>query len=107
RLIGLGDQPGLDGLKEALKLRLYAYVNEQSIVDETDSSFVFQMNQCRVQNSRKRKGLDDYPCKSAGMVEYPRFATAIDKRIKTECIGCPPDPHPEEWFCAWKFTLEE
>ena len=107
RLIGLGDQPGLDGLKEALKLRLYAFINEQSIVDETDTSFVFQMNHCRVQDARKRKGLNDYPCKSAGMVEYPRFAAAIDKRIKTRCIGCPPDAHPEEWFCAWEFTLEE
>ena len=56
---------------------------------------------------RQRKGLADYPCKSAGMVEYPFFARAIDPRIRTECVGCPPDPHPQGWFCAWKFTLEE
>ena len=55
----------------------------------------------------QRKGLADYPCKSAGMVEYPFFARAIDPRITTECVGCPPDPHPQGWFCAWKFTLEE
>lgn len=107
RMIGLNDTSGLDGLKEALKLRLYAYINEQSIIEETESSFIFQMNDCRVQSIRKRKGLDDYPCKSAGMVEYPRFASAIDSRIKTECIGCPPDAHPDNWFCAWKFILEE
>jgi len=104
--LDLGDTPGLDGLKKALGFRLYATINEQSIVEETDSSFVFQMNNCRVQAARKRKGLADYPCKSAGMVEYSYFARAIDARIVTECIGCPPDVHPDEWYCSWKFTLQ-
>ena len=107
RLLNLPDQAGLDGLKQALSLRLYATINTQSISEETDTSFVFQMNQCRVQAARKRKGLDDYPCKSGGMAEYPRFAETIDDRIQTECIGCPPDKHPEEWFCAWRFSLQK
>ncbi|MCD4774238.1 MAG: DUF6125 family protein [Bacteroidales bacterium] len=46
-------------------------------------------------------------CKSGGLVEYTSFAEAIDPRIKTECIGCPPDAHPDEWFCAWRFFVEE
>jgi len=102
----LDRQPGLEGLKQALGLRLYAVINVQSIVEETEDSFVFQMNECRVQAARKRKGLEDYPCKSAGLVEYAYFARTIDPRIKTECIGCPPDDHPEEWFCAWRFTTK-
>lgn len=81
-------------------------INTQSIVEETDTGFVFQMNECRVQVARKRKNLDDYPCKSAGLVEYEYFATAIDPRIKTRCVGCPPDAHPDEWFCAWQFSME-
>ena len=97
----------LDGLKKALSYRMYAFINVQSIAEETENSFVFRMNDCRVQAARKRKGLDDYPCKSGGMSEYPTFARTIDPRIRTECIGCPPDPHPDEWFCAWRFTLEE
>jgi len=106
RFLNLPTNPGLDGLKLALQFRLYATINSQSIVDETNDSIVFQMNECRVQAARKRKGLDDYPCKSAGMIEYPSFAESIDPRIKTECVGCPPDEHPPEWFCAWRFTLE-
>jgi hypothetical protein len=101
----LDTKPGLDGLKRALGFRLYGTINEQSITEEKENSFVFQMNNCRVQSARKRKGLDDYPCKSAGLVEYTYFARAIDGRIQTECIGCPPDAHPEEWYCAWKFSL--
>ncbi|WP_136807783.1 DUF6125 family protein [Desulfosediminicola flagellatus] len=101
----LGQQPGLAGLKRALGFRVYANINTQSIVEETPESFVFQMNDCRVQSARKRKGLADYPCKSAGLVEYTYFARAIDTRITTECIGCPPDKHPDDWYCAWRFSI--
>ncbi len=107
KFLKLDDQCGLEGLKKALSFRMYSFINEQSVVDEGPESFVFQMNDCRVQSARKRKKLDDYPCKSAGLVEYAYFASAVDKRIKTECIGCPPDEHPEEWFCAWRFSIKK
>ncbi len=104
--LGLAENPGLQGLKQALQFRLYATINKQSIVDETPTSFVFRMNECRVQNARKRKGLEDYPCKSGGLVEYTTFARAIDPRIKTECISCPPDEHPGDYYCAWRFSMD-
>ena len=106
RLLKLGENPGIDGLKKALQLRLYAKINIQSIIEEGPNCIVLQMNKCRVQSARKNKKMDDYPCKSAGLVEYTNFARGIDARIKTECIGCPPDNHPEEWFCAWRFSIE-
>ncbi|MCK4762929.1 MAG: cytosolic protein [Candidatus Aminicenantes bacterium] len=105
RFLDIPANPGLEGLKKALYFRLYSVINKQSIVEETPTSFVFHMDECRVQAARKRKGLDDYPCKSAGVVEYSTFAAAIDPRIKTECIACPPDEHPEEWFCSWRFSI--
>jgi hypothetical protein len=106
RLLDLPDQSGIAGLKLALQYRMYAKINVQSIIDEGPDSILFQMNDCRVQSARKRKGLEDYPCKSAGLVEYSRFVSAIDSRIVTECVACPPDDHPEEWFCAWRFSLK-
>lgn len=107
RFLGLPEKAGLEGLKRALNFRMYASINVQSTIEENPNSLVFQMNDCRVQSARKRQGLDDYPCKSAGLVEYSTFATGIDSRIETECIGCPPDPHPEEWYCSWRFTIPE
>lgn len=107
RFLSLSENPGLEGLKQALQFRMYAFINKQSFTDETENSFIFRMNDCRVQSTRKRKGLDDYPCKSAGRVEYSTFAEAIDFRIRTECITCPPDKHPEEWYCSWKFYLQK
>ncbi len=105
KLLNLPENPGLDGLKKALEYRLYATINKQSVAEETENSFVFHMNECRVQLARQRKGLDDYPCKSGGIVEYTTFAETIDPRIRTECIACPPDPHPEEYFCGWRFYI--
>jgi len=106
KYLNLPKYPGLEGLKKALDFRLYARINTQSIIEEGPDSFIFQMNECRVQSARKRKGLADYPCKSVGLVEYPYFASTIDTRIITECIGCPPDEHPDEWFCAWRFKIQ-
>ena len=97
---------GLEGLKKALSFRLYSRLNIQSFSEETESSFIFQMNHCRVQNARTKKGLPDFPCKSVGVVEYGEFAKTIDARIKTTCIACPPDKHPDTFYCAWKFELE-
>jgi hypothetical protein len=106
RFLNLPEAPGLSGLKQALGFRLYAGINTQSIVEEGPGSLLFRMDDCRVQATRKSKGLPDYPCKSAGLVEYRAFAETIDPRIRTECVACPPDDHPAEWFCAWRFTLE-
>jgi hypothetical protein len=105
KLLGLSESPGLAGLKIALGFRMYARVNKQSIEEIDQTQFIFRMDDCRVQSARKRKGLPDYPCRSVGMVEYPFFASTIDSRIETECIGCPPDEHPENWYCAWKFKM--
>jgi len=107
RIINLPEQAGLSGLKQALQLRMYAFINKQSFAEETENSFIFRMDDCRVQSARKRKSLDDYPCKSGGTIEYTTFAEAIDSRIKTECICCPPDKHPDEYYCAWRFYFEK
>ena len=106
-LLGLDEHPGLEGLQSALNFRMYGRLNEQESYFDENGALIFNMNKCRVQTARIRKGLDDYPCKSAGLVEYKTFAEGIDSNIQTECICCPPDAHPDTCFCAWKFTLKK
>jgi hypothetical protein len=104
----LGIEPGggIPALIQSLKFRLYAHINVQEVLEVTDTRCVFRMNKCRVQEARKRQGLSDFPCKSVGIIEYSLFAKTIDPRFKTRCLVCPPDPHPEDVWCAWEFTLE-
>jgi len=104
--LGLKPGGGIAALVECLKHRFYARLNLQECVEVTKTRAVFRMIDCRVQSARKRKGLPEHPCKSVGVVEYAGFAGAIDERIETRCIACPPDEHPEGFWCAWEFTLK-
>jgi len=104
---GIEPGGGIPALKKALQFRLYARINEQTLMESDSDTLRFEMNDCRVQSARKRKGLPDFPCKPVGIAEYTYFAHTIDPRIRTEVICCPPDPHPDSHYCAWQFTLEE
>lgn len=105
----LGIEPGggIPALKRALQCRLYAHINVQEVIEVDERTIIFRMRECRVQTTRKRKGLPSFPCKPVGLVEYANFAQTIDPRVRTRCISCPPDPHPEDCWCSWEFTLAE
>ncbi|HLO77450.1 MAG TPA: DUF6125 family protein [Magnetospirillum sp.] len=106
-LQNLPEAGGLEALAGTFLHRMYGAINEQKVFFDSDGSLVMQMTKCRVQNARQRKGLPDYPCKSAGVVEYSTFASTVDSRIECECIACPPDPHPADYFCAWRFRIKD
>jgi hypothetical protein len=98
---------GLEALAKALSLRMYAVINEQHLEwSEDRSKLRFFMDVCRVQETRRRKGLEDFPCASVGIVEFSTFARTIDPRIRTRCLHCPPDT-PEGKYCGWEFSIED
>ncbi len=96
---------GIHALIQALRFRLYAFINVQEVLEASENRCIFRMNRCRVQDARQRQGLPDFPCKSVGIVEYSGFASTIDPRIQTRCLTCPPDPHPPNVWCAWEFFI--
>lgn len=102
---GIAPGGGIAALVKALSLRLYAFINKQDVIEQSENQVVFRMLDCRVQSARKRKGLADFPCKPVGLVEYEWFAKTIDPRIETRCVYCPPDKHPDDVWCAWEFTV--
>jgi hypothetical protein len=96
---------GLEALARALELRMYALVNEQHAEWSADRSRLrFVMDRCRVQDTRRRKGLPDFPCRPVGTVEFATFARTVDPRIVTTCLHCPPDAPPDA-ACAWEFAI--
>jgi len=105
-LLNLQPGGGLDALAECLRYRMYAFLNEQEIKRPDEKTLVFSMNSCRVQAAREKKNMDFFPCKPVGIVEYGKFAETVDPRIKTRCVGCPPDQIPPEWHCCWEFTID-
>lgn len=107
RFLSVNEMDILDTLEKALKLRIYSSINSHSSERDEDGNLLFYMTECRVQSARRRKQMNDYPCKSAGITEYTEFAFGIDPRIITECVYCPPDRVPDQQFCAWRFSLKE
>jgi len=105
--LGLAPGGGIPALAECLQHRLYAILNRQRIVEQSDTRCVLEMSSCRVQEARRRRGLPDFPCKPVGVLEYETFARTIDPRLSVTCLGCPPDPHPEQWYCRWEFRLQD
>ena len=96
---------GLEALEKAFGLRMYSLINDQHC-EWQNGRLRFYMDVCRVQESRRRKGLPDFPCKPVGMVEFSTFARAIDPRLSAACLYCPPDAS-EGRYCGWEFTLNE
>lgn len=105
RRLAIPEGRGLIALERALQFRMYSWINKQEVITIADDAIIFRMDDCRIQSARKRKNLPDYPCKSGGLVEYSSFASAVDSRIRTRCVACPPDPHPDEFYCAWEFRI--
>jgi len=104
--LGLRPGGGIPALVESLQHRLYARLNLQDVIEQSEERVVFRMLDCRVQSARKRRGLPDFPCKTVGVVEYAEFARTVDPRLQTRCIACPPERHPDAFWCAWEFTLD-
>lgn len=103
-LLGLPARAGVEGLRRALRFRLYAPLNEDEI-EVAGGALTYRVTSCRVQAARERKGMPLHPCKSVGILEYTGFAREIDDRFEVECLSCHPDRSDETCKCAWRFVL--
>ena len=65
------------------------------------------VTKCTMQLNRRKVGLPELPCKEPGLLAVEGFALALNPKIKTTCLFCPPDEHPDNEWCHWMVELKD
>jgi hypothetical protein len=94
-------------MMKALRISSWALdLEEKEIIIEEDRA-ILRNPSCRVQKTRLKKDLGEFPCKFVRWDYLKNFAKEFNENIDVSCNICPPGDHPENLWCEWEFIYKK
>jgi hypothetical protein len=95
----------LPAVLNALRCTSWALDLEHKELIIEPAKAIFRTTQCRTQLTRLKKGLPEFPCKPVRWGYLKAFVREFTPEIEVQCIVCPPDTHPKNLWCEWRFVV--
>ena len=99
------EEKGTRGLIRVLELFPW-FAMAESQIEEKPGEVIISFSKCPQQVARLGQGLGEYDCKEAHRRAFTAFARQVDSAISVHCVHAPPDTHPPERFCQWRFVCD-
>ncbi len=105
RMFNVAENPDLATIINLLRKSSWALDQPFKTIDVDDKQAVLSIDRCRTQEARLSKGLREFPCKKVRFGYLRNFAKTLNPKVEVNCLICPPDKHPKDLWCKWKFTM--
>lgn len=102
------DKGGLSSVLTVLSFMSWQLVSPTfECEEESPQKIVFYYSRCPVQEGRKRQGKQEFLCKAMKLLLLSNIARVVEPRAVVKCLVCPPDHHPDDFWCKWELTMRE
>ena len=97
----------IPAVMDALRLTSWSLDLEHKEIIVKKDRAVLRNPKCRVQLTRRKAGLSEFPCKRVRWGYLQAFARELNPDVEVRCNICPPDDHPEDLWCEWEFVMND